>query len=802
MLRGLIIVSSFIIALVVFSSASAAEPTARIHGILINADSMFRDNERETAELEGHVQIVFQGQHIRADRARVSLRARQVHLFGNVEIMDAKNTIVGNQVYLDYDNNTGIIYDGYVQSGSVLFAGSVLQKIGDSEFVVTTADYTTCTNCPATWSFTGSTVRAELGGYAYIKNAILRLGSVPVFWFPYLVVPLKSDRQSGVLTPSFEVSDASGFSIGIPYFWAISESSDATIELKDYQRRGLKGLLEYRYVLNGTSYGTFNGATLKDRAISSDPRFNKYRSLQEQNKPLDRWFIKYDHYQEMPDGGVHRAQLNLASDLQYPKDFPLETLNHGDAAMENRVSYTKNTETQHYSVDSSYYVNLLHADPLAYNDDAVHRLPELRFSQAQKSFRDTNFIYALDVDLVNFARSGNSYDDMVSGVDEAGAPIRYPKNTCNSPRWENDPTCARAWDGSYDPTIDQIRTGQRLDLRPTLYYPLPLGSIDVIPKLVYRETHYSFNIPDQPYLARRYLRTEMTARSKISRVFGDALSSKSTRYKHEIIPEITYTHLPWLSQDQHPFFGTGDLANAPYSSRDSVTDLDISSDYGLQFDYNDRVYDRNLVTFALINKLTEKRWVMDRPEYRQIAYLKIAQSYNESGASGGGASQPWSDLTADLKVVLNNFETYILASYYPYQNVTNSSSRARILNNKGQFLQVQISSQYPITPGQEVDVSKRQEDYTFSAGFISRYLNAMGKVTYDANPKDASTNEYQVKSWAMIMQLKPPGDCWLINLATDKVTGGDTRYFVSLDFNFDGTPKPPLPSSTLDLYGF
>lgn len=795
---------SFIAAFLGFSSAFAAEPTARIHGILINADSMYRDNERQTAELEGNVQIVFQGQHIRADRAQVSLRSRQVQLYGNVEIMDAKNTIVGSQVHLDYDNNTGIIYDGYVQSGSVLFAGSVLQKTGDSEYVVTSADYTTCTNCPATWSFTGSTVRAELGGYAYIKNAILRLGNVPVFWFPYLIVPLKSDRQSGLLTPNFEVSDASGFSIGLPYFWAISESSDATIELKEYQKRGLKGLLEYRYVLTESSYGTLNAASLKDKAISSDSRFNKYRTAQEKNTSLDRWFLKYEHYQEMPDGGVHRAQVNLASDLQYPKDFPLETLNHGDSAMENRVSYTKNTETQHYSVDSSYYVNLLHADPLAYNDDAVHRLPELRFSQAQKSFRDTNFVYALDIDLVNFARSGNAYDDMTA-FSENGSNYKYPTNSCNSPRWEDsdNPICRRIYDGSYDPSIDQIRTGQRLDLRPTLAYPFQLGNtIDFVPKLAYRETHYSFNIPDQPYLARRHLRTELTTRSKISRVFGDALSSKATRYKHEVIPEVTYTRLPWLSQDQHPFFGTGDMANAPFSSRDNVSDLDISSDYGLQFDYTDRVYDRNLVTFAVTNKLTEKRWVMDRPEYRQIGYLKLAQSYNEGGATGAGASQQWSDLTAILDVRLDYFQTYTIANYYPYQNVTNTSSRARLLNDKGQFLEGQLSLQYPITPGQEVDVSKRQEDYTFSAGFVSRYINAMGKITYDANPKDASTNEYQVKSWAAILQLKPPGDCWFINLATDKVTGGDTRYFVSFDFNFDGTPKAPLPSSTLDLYGF
>ncbi|MBV2169832.1 MAG: LPS assembly protein LptD [Bdellovibrio sp.] len=802
MLQSWIFLISFLIVSVFTETPLwAAEPTAKIHGILINADSMFRDTEKETAELEGNIQIVFQGQHIRADKARVFLRARQVELFGNVEIMDAKNTIAGDQVFLDYENNTGVIYNGYVQSGSVMFAGTVLQKIGDSEYVVSSADYTACTNCPASWSFSGTTVRAELGGYAYIKNAVLRFGPVPVFWLPYLIVPLKSDRQSGLLTPTFEASDKGGFALSQPYFWAISRSSDATIELKDYAKRGLKGLFQYRYVLNENSQGILNAGSIFDKAFADDSRLNLYRPANEKNDPIERWFVKYEHYQEMPDGGVHRAQINLASDLQYPKDFPSETYNHGDSAMENRVSYTKNTRDQHYSVDSSYYINILHGDPLAGNDNAVHRLPELRFAQAQENIGNSNFIYSLDLNLVNFARSNNAYDDMeVQTIN--GAKIRFPKNTCNSPNWEDNPNCKRVYDGSYDPAVDQLRTGQRLDFRPTLYYPINVGEgLDLLPKLSYRETHYNFNVDEQPYLVRRYLRTEISGRMNLSRIYGDTVSTKATRYKHEILPEITYSRLPWIAQDNHPFFGTGSLSEAPYSSRDSINDLDIGSDYGVQFDYNDRVYDRNLLTLAVTNKVTEKRWIGDRPDYRQIGYLRLAQSYDATQENKPNKTEPWSDIAATLDMRLDHFQTYSIFNYFPYQNVTNASSRVRVLNDKGQFLQVQLTRQYKITPGQPVDTSNRQEDYTLSAGFVSRYLNLMGKFVYDANWAESNTGD-QIKSWAYVAQFKPPGECMFITFIHDQVTGGDTNLKLSFDFTFDGVPKPPLPPEALDSYGF
>lgn len=797
------LISLFILFFSVLTAAPlwAQESTTKIQGILINADSMFRDTEKEIAELEGNVQLVFKGQHIKADRAKIDLRSRKVELYGNVEIMDAKNTISGDQVFLDYDNNTGVIYNGSVQSGMIMFSGTVLQKTAGSDYIVTSADYTACNNCPASWKFTGSAIRAELGGYAYIKNAVLRFGPVPVFWLPYLIVPLKSDRQSGLLTPSFEVSDTGGVAYSQPYFWAISRSSDATVEIKNYSKRGLKTLLEYRYLLSETASGTLYAGSIFDKGFAEDSRLNNYRPNEQKGTPLERWFIRYDHFYEFPDGGVQRAKINLASDLQYAKDFPIETMNHGDSAMENRFSYTKNTQNQHYSVDSSYYINMLHGDPLSGNDDAVHRLPELRFAQSQKNIGNSNFIYGLDLYVTNFARSENAYDDMEETVIN-GAKIRFPKNTCNTPQWEDNPSCQRIYDGTYNPSFDQIRTGQRIDFKPALYYPIKLGDgVDLLPKINYRETHYNFQITENPNLVRRYVRAELSGRLNLSRIYGDTINPKSTRYKHEILPEITYSRLPWLMQDDHSFFGTGSLSEAPYSSRDSITDLDIGSDFKAQFDYNDRIYDRNLLTLSVLNKVTEKRWIGDRPDYRQLGYLKLAQSYDATQESRTGIDEPWSDITATLDMRLDRFQTYSIFNYFPYQNVTNASSRVRFINEHGQFLQAQLTRQYKITPGQPVEGNDRQEDYTISAGFTSAYLNLMGKFVYDAN-WSASRSKDQIKSWAYVAQLKPPGECMLITFIHDQVTGGDTNFKLNFEFTFDGKQKPPVPPEALESYGF
>ncbi|MBC7370114.1 MAG: LPS assembly protein LptD [Bdellovibrionaceae bacterium] len=779
-----------------------AQAAAKIQGISMNADSMFRDSENEIMELEGHVQIVYQTQHLKCDKARINLRTRQAELTGNVEIVSEKTTVGGTSATIDYENNTGIIYNGYVQSGPVVFSGAILQKASEDEYYVADADYTTCTNCPATWGFSGSNIRAELGGYAYIKNSFLKIYSVPVFWLPYLMVPLKSDRQSGLLTPRFENSSNGGLAFSESIFWAISPNTDATIAMTNYEKRGLKALGEYRYVLGPNSAGNLNTAFIADRVFKNDQRVTDYQDASEKGKSLNRWFAKYDHYYELPNDYIQRAQINIASDLQYPKDFPEETLNHGDSAMENRFSLTKNTFTQHYSVDSSYYVNLLQSNPLAANN-SVQRLPELRFSQVDQKIGNSQFLYAVDVDYVNFARSGQYFDNMT--VNALG---RYPTNNCESnpltrgPNAEKNAGCQIVQDGVFDPGTDLIRTGQRLDVNTSLYRPVALGQyIDLMPGVSYRETHYSFNTTDNPNNVRRYARVFMSAKTSVNRVFTMDATPKSDKYKHEIQPEIVATTIPWLNHSAHPFFGNGPEVDGTYYQSDTVTDADVSSPYGLQFDYNDRIYDRGLVTFILNNKLVQKSWSGDTPSYRQIVNFKIQQSYDTYQANLRDRSRdPWSDIAGILDVRLDHVQTYTTMNYFPTQKVTNMSSRVRLNNDYGQFFQIALAKTYVIKPGNpEVDKNTRIEDYTFGAGFVSSYINMMGKFVFNAN---SPSDDKKIKSSAYVIQFKPPGECWIINFAQYLPTDGDTKSTLDFVFSFDGTTKPPLPPETLDLYGF
>lgn len=792
----------FFISLLLASPLYAEIINAKIQGLVIQADTLDRD-ENEVVDLKGAVQIVYKDYHIKADRAKIYLKTKRVYLAGRVVMTQTKSTIGGDQIWFDYESNTGLISKGFVQSGTVIFEGELINKTGENDYYVLKADYTTCNNCPASWSFQGSQIRAELGGYAYIKNSFLKFGGVPIFWLPYLVVPLKSDRQTGLLTPEFESSQAGGFTVSQPFFWVISRNEDLTYTFKNYERRGQKSLINYRYMLNADSFGEFNGGWLRDKVFQHDERMNTFRGENSKDSSFNRWFLKYDHYSQLPNDYIHRMQINNASDLQYPKDFSKETRNHYEPSFENRMSLSKNTETIHADIDMAYHMNMLKSDPLSGNDESVHRVPELRVTKmTEPVFKDSSLLYSWDLNYLNLTRAGKSYDDMTyDAITDKENPRRYPTNSCNSIDFDRRPECTVTSDGKFDPYTDLIRTGQRLDFKPTLSYPINLNdTVDILPKITYRETQYQFQLDDYSRLYRRYVKTELGARTQLTHIYSYSDDLKGTKLRHEVIPQITYTKTPWVDRPKHPFWGfdTSDQIDIPFTSQDGISDGNLASPFGLQFDYLDRSLDREIVTFSVLQRLTEKSWVGNSAVYKQLASLSLSQSYDVYQSNLNSATrQPWSNIAAYLNVNLDSVTTSSLFNYYPYQKVTNVLSSVRFTNKFGNFYELGLNKNYEVTPGKTVDADKRTEDYIFRTGLITRYVNLLGQFVYDGNWINSGRNK-RIRSWAYVSQFKPPGDCWLITLAQYQVPSGTQELKLSFEFTFDGNSKPPLTIEALD----
>jgi LPS-assembly protein len=777
--------------------------------IFINADSMTRDLDAKSVDLEGHVQIVFKNQHISADHATVYLMRKEFIADGNVTLTTTKATAGGDKILMNYNANTGTIYSGYVKSGQILLEGDVIEKNGEDLYSAYDANYTSCLNCPPAWSFSGTAIDAQIEGYAKIKNAILRISNFPVFWFPYLVVPLKSNRQSGLLTPHFRNSSDNEFIFYQPYFFALSKSQDATYTLANYSKRGPKSIGEYRFVLGPNNYGQLDIATLQDRVFVNDEQLKKFKQPSE-SQSFHRWFLNYTHHFELPNRWVSRAKIETLSDLRYPIDFNDEFVGYGDPAIDNRISIDKSTDHYFFGIDNSYYINLLQSNPLATNQDAVHRLPEIRLSSTEQEISTTGLLFKFDIDYTNFTRNNFAYDDMVKGTTEApdyspGRTVRTVYNSCTSkvnPKWEQDPNCKALRDGKFNPDTDIIRSGQRMILQPSISAPMNWGDfIDVLPRVSYREVHYNFGVTETPNINSRLVRTEISTRTTLSKLYGDSNESNSDQFKHEVQPEIIATQIPWIDLPDHSFFGFDKSADVPYFNRNSISDSDLFGSNGVQFDYDDRIFDKDLLTFRVTNKLIRKSWNNNTASYQQIGFLRISQSYDGTEAKLRGADKGWSSIDVLLDVRWSDwFNTLTTINFFPYQDASNVSSSVSLRDQKGNMGSLGLTRSFSIDPdSDQVDYNSRTEDWDLMLGTSVKYANIIGMAVYNGNKETAK--ESRIKAWRAGVEIKPPGKCWNIFLLAKQVVGKPgVELVVYPTFRFDGSSLDQLNLPILQSY--
>jgi LPS-assembly protein len=784
---------------------SMGSAAGSLGGLSVNAEytEMTRESGRQVIELRGHVQIIFETQYITCDRAVIRQDTQEIEAIGNLVISSPQAYVEGDSAILSYKDNTGVIINGFVKSGQVIFEGKVVRKTGANTYEAEDAQYTACTTCPTAWTFSGSNIKAEIGGYAYIKNSVLRIARFPIFWLPYLIVPLKSERQTGLLVPQFDYSATGGTGISSSFFWAIAPNQDATITAKHYSLRGEKGILNYRYVLTEASEGELTTGYIHDRVFSGAPELLG----REVGSRSNRWFLTYNHSYELPDEITQKIKLAFASDLRYPHDFPLELPGRGDPALENRISLTKSTERTSASIDASYYINMLNSNPLADNADSVHRLPEIRYSILDRPVADdtvlSNLYFNMSFKYVNFARDGFAFDrrNIATGNYSTPGGVFQPSTLTST---------------------DTVRTGQRIDIQPELSYPFRVGEIDFLPAVQFRHMQYSLDVspdPAEPFETspyRQFVRASMAARTKFSKIYGDrsyeaqqpkakitnwvdAESRESldeipvvraperpNLYRHEIEPEISLAGIPYNYQTPFSqFFGKS--SDAPAFQDDlPLSDLDLSPDgRGVQFDYEDRLISRNSVTFALTNRLVRKTWASGSPVYKQIVSWKVGQSYDfdEAHRAPGRPTFPWSDISSLLDVRLDHFETNTLIRHFPYHNKTNTSTRIKVMDGN-RFLQMNFKQAYAITQKVEEAYDGREENLSFIAGFDMRYLVFAGSINYI--PLGWDPIDLRVKSHSVILNFKPPGNCWGILASITKPIDRSPEFSIGFDYQFGG----------------
>lgn len=292
--------------------------------VTINADHA-KGNYPDDAVFTGNVDIQQGNSRLQADEVLLHQKqaegqpepVRTVDALGNVHYDDNQVILKGPKAWANLNTKDTNVWEGDYQMVGRQGRGKadLMKQRGENRYtILENGSFTSCLPGSDTWSVVGSEVihdREEQ--VAEIWNARFKLGPVPVFYSPYLQLPVGDKRRSGFLIPNAQYSKTNYFEFSLPYYWNIAPNFDATITPHYMHKRGnVQWQNEFRYL-------THAGAGLME--FDYLPSDNVYQDENPGMSDKHRWLYYWQHAGVMDQVWRFNVNYTKVSDTSYFNDF-------------------------------------------------------------------------------------------------------------------------------------------------------------------------------------------------------------------------------------------------------------------------------------------------------------------------------------------------------------------------------------------------------------------------------------------------------------------------------------------------
>lgn len=295
--------------------------------VTITADNA-KGNYPDNAVFHGNVDIAQGNSRLQADEVQLHQKqpdgaaepVRTVDALGNVHYDDNQVILKGPKGWANLNTKDTNVWEGDYQMVGRQGRGNadLMKQRGENRYtILENGTFTSCLPGSNTWSVVGSEVihdREEQ--VAEIWNARFKLGPVPIFYSPYLQLPVGDKRRSGFLIPNAKYSTSNYFEFYLPYYWNIAPNMDATITPHYIHKRGnIMWENEFRYLSQA-------GAGVME--LDYLPSDDVYRDDAKNNPSGDdrhRWLFYWQHAGVMDQVWRFNVNYTKVSDPSYFNDF-------------------------------------------------------------------------------------------------------------------------------------------------------------------------------------------------------------------------------------------------------------------------------------------------------------------------------------------------------------------------------------------------------------------------------------------------------------------------------------------------
>ncbi len=570
-------------------------------------------------EEKGGEPTVLQADWINYTRSEGRVEAR-----GNIVLKRAKRNLTAEKATIDLDSQEASFTEAtlFIPKYQLHFTSRQINKTSEDIYHFQDGYYTTCSieeGKKPPWQLKTGEGTLDLNGLGLLRDTVLRVKGFPVFYVPYLPIPLSRERETGFLLPELSSSSRSGVGIAAPYFINLSPSSDLTFFPGYLSRRGPSAGLEFRYFAGYESKVFLGASYLNDQ--TEDTPADDYKSDGFLRQKENRYWIWGKGDYDFGDRLITRIDLDIVSDRDYLQEF----------------------------------------------ENSVARFDELdskMFDQTGRGFGEPSLPYRLSRFNLNKSWDSAFLGGQIIGIDDSDYPPAAANQINSLPhliyagfnRLTNFPFDL-TWNTDYVNYWREEGIGEeRLDLHPRLISSLPLPpSLEGMVSAGYRETIYSINSygnSDWKFEETQF-RSSWDVKSELGttlvRDFGTTMGSWE-HISHSFRPEASY-HYRWVNND------------------DPLPALDIV----------DTLPDINRLTYSLNNYFRARgRDGNGKPFEKYLGYVKLSQYYDLQEArrdltTPWDERRPFSDIALRMDIYpLPRWELKFRSRYSVYgEGVTN-----------------------------------------------------------------------------------------------------------------------------------
>jgi len=361
------------------------------------------EQHQDFTDINGGVVIVYDGDVMSAKNATYDTKENRLILRDNVVIIGKSGKRVNAKTLtINLDNNHIKFKDFFmIDKDNIWIASKSANKLENS-IHLKNALFSSCCLLNPDWSIGfKNAIYDTKSKELKLRDAKIYIKETPVFYLPYLYLPLSNERRSGFLIPTFSYSRNEGFLYSQPYFWAIAKNQDMEFDPQIRTNRGYGGYITYRIVDSKDSFGKIRVGYFKDKNSFTKEHDLKYKShygaeIFYLNNTLIDPLSRAGYENKFYLNAIYMNSLDYLN-LQIDDKFEHHTLG---SYYESRLNYYIRNNYFFTAFTMRYFNDTTKAS----NKDTLQILPKIHFHIPYTNIIYNNLSFLLDATLTNYTR--------------------------------------------------------------------------------------------------------------------------------------------------------------------------------------------------------------------------------------------------------------------------------------------------------------------------------------------------------------------------------------------------------------